>query len=151
MWNFFQERRGKQNLSGIQNGLVKLFLDQNRHYLFTYTYQSANVFIYRFIHFQIHLYIYSFIKSFVHVRKLSTLGTKMHWISVLTFFDLTAYLRIRKRNLKIKSSDFIEQGLYRIATSKYEYVGFFLFKTIVRKCYCSRLLQPKRLIPLNKK
>ena len=40
----------------------------NRHYSFTYTYQSANVFIYRFIHFQIHTYIYSFIKSFVHVR-----------------------------------------------------------------------------------
>ena len=67
------------------------------------------------------------------------------------FFDLTAYLRIRKRNLKIKSSDSIEQGLYRIATSKYEYVEFFLFKTIVRKCYYSRLLQPKRLIVLNKK
>ena len=67
MWSFFLERRGEQNLLGIQNGLVKSFLDQNRPYSFTNTYQSANVFIYRFIHFQIHLCIYSFIKSFVHV------------------------------------------------------------------------------------
>ena len=57
-----------QNLLGIQNSLVKSFLDQNRHYSFTNTYQSANAFIYRFIHFQIHLcFFFSFIKSFMHV------------------------------------------------------------------------------------
>ena len=128
----YKERRGKQNLLGIQNGLVKSFSDHNRHYSFTYYHQSANVFIYRFIHFQIHLFIYSFTKSFIHI--FSDLLSELSCIDAAFWrsSSWTANLRIRKRNSKIKLWQFKEQDLYRIATFQ-------------------NYLLSKRLIPLSEK
>ena len=77
----YKRRKGEQDLLGIQNGLIKSFLDQNRHYSCTYTYQSANVFIYRFIHFQIHFKknMYLFIHLIIHsCPQLFTFRVELH-------------------------------------------------------------------------